>query len=756
MVLRKTYKINSERKLKLRSQESSHWIEVADESGLITSIGREEKPHSAVSAITAGITLEISGGERRAPTGGIEYFDTQFLSSVVRTGEPKLDSMRLGSTWVIPVMIGSVPAHIEYVFGAHGPAVSIRLILRHSETIIRNVTLDFKTDLLPGPWTLNIPGNGMRADLNLEQITQSVGVSPLGGLRGSASLVHLSQQNQAIVLWADNDIEIPEVLFEALSPESFKLQIKSNFGSDLSEIDRICLPLVSLDLTPGSFHSFAPVFASWLQDKGINSPNNPPTWIKQAMIFEAQIGFSVFAQVNKYSPYPEVSNLTGDLDRIKKLGFSCIQLMPRQPYPSYNVHDYKNVDVSYGNKEEIKDLVVQAHKRGIKVILDVLLHGILDQEIIKIAADGVRSGPFNDLINSDTSDSFSSDVKDWHNYLIAWSRHIIDFEPYWSGGSPAKTELEESNPEWFYRNSSGDITGVYTKAFDARSDSWKSYFIDSMRYLVLELGIDGFRFDAPTYNDFYNWAPWARYRAGASALACTALFEKMRPIMKGINPELLFYTEPSGLSLRRSMDLNYNYDEQWLVTSIGDASSQKPWGIESGKDLARWIRDRDLLLPLGSMTAHHIDSHDTFWWPSWGKKWRREQFDLSTVRLLTLIFGLLPGPFMMFVGGEEGIEDLLPQISSVKGEEVWRKGKPHWWTSSETPHEVFGLTHTLNHEAVTVLVNTTASQVEFQPEVALGQGKSLFIVGEKSSIGDKVILPPKSGVVVTHSLLKLQ
>jgi hypothetical protein len=204
------------------------------------------------------------------------------------------------------------------------------------------------------------------------------------------------------------------------------------------------------------------------------------------------------------------------------------------------------------------------------------------------------------------------------------------------------------------------------------------------------------------------------------------------------------------------MDLNYNYDEQWLVTSIGDASSQKPWGIESGKDLARWIRDRDLLLPLGSMTAHHIDSHDTFWWPSWGKKWRREQFDLSTVRLLTLIFGLLPGPFMMFVGGEEGIEDLLPQISSVKGEEVWRKGKPHWWTSSETPHAVFGLTHTLNHEAVTVLVNTTASQVEFQPEVALGQGKSLFIVGEKSSIGDKVILPPKSGVVVTHSLLKLQ
>ena len=738
--------------MKLRSQESSHWIEISDESGLITAIGREAESPSAVLSITAAIAVEIDGDERRAPTGGIEYFDVERISTVLRTGEPKLSSSGLSSTWIIPIKIGNLSGGIEYTFNAHGPAVSIRLVLHHFKALVRNVYLDLCVELLPGQWMINVPGNGLRADLDLYQISQSIGVSPLGGLRGSASLIHLAQEDQALILWADNDIEIPEVLFESLSPNSFNLQITSNFGSDLSQINMIELPLLSLDLNPGSFHSFAPIFASWLQNKGINSPNNPPTWVKQAMIYEAQIGFSVFAQVNKYSPYPEVKHLIKDLDRIKSLGFSCIQLMPRQPYPSYNVHDYKDIDVSYGDKDEIKRLIVEAHKLGIKVILDVLLHGVLDQEIIKLAADGVRSGPFNALINAETSDSFSSDVKDWHNYLIAWSRHILDFEPYWSSGSPAKSELEESNPEWFYRNSNGDITGVYTKAFDARSESWRNYFIDSMKYLVLELGIDGFRFDAPTYNDFYNWAPWARYRAGASALACTALFEKMRPIMKTINPEFLFYTEPSGLSLRKSMDLNYNYDEQWLVTSIGDVSSQKPWGIRSGRDLARWIQDRDLLLPLGSITAHHIDSHDTFWWPSWGKKWRREQFDLSTVRILTLIFGLLPGPFMMFVGGEEGIEDLLPQISSIKREEIWQKGKSLWWTSAKTPDSVFGLTHLLNNEAITVLVNTSDSEIEFKSDFTLTQITQRFSIGKSSSIGYKVRLPGMSGVVMNHSL----
>lgn len=108
----------------------------------------------------------------------------------------------------------------------------------------------------------------------------------------------------------------------------------------------------------------------------------------------------------------------------------------------------------------------------------------------------------------------------------------------------------------------------------------------------------------------------------------------------------------------------------------------------------------------------------------------------------------------MFVGGEEGIEDLLPQISSVKSQDVWRKGKPHWWTSSKTPDAVFGLTHIFDIEAITVLVNASSEQVDFQPEIAVSQGNSLFYVGEKSTFGDKVILPAKSGVVVSHSLPK--
>jgi len=448
-----------------------------------------------------------------------------------------------------------------------------------------------------------------------------------------------------------------------------------------------------------------------------------------------------------------VRELINDLDQINKYGFTCIHLMPKQPYPSYNLHDFCDIDTSYGDKEEIKELVQKAHKLGIKVILDILLHGVLDKEIIKIAADGVRSGPFADLISSETGDSFNSDVKDWHNYLIAWSRHILDFEKYWYEGSPDVSPLIAQHPDWFYTNSDGQVQGVYTKAFDARNSSWQDYFISACEFLMNELNIDGFRFDAPSYNDFPNWATWARGRAGASALGCLGLFDRLRPVMKKINPQSLLYTEPSGHVFRQAMDLNYNYDEQWLVTAISEPSAQSAWGVRGAKDLATWVQERDRFLPNGSLTAHHIDSHDTFWWPSWGKKWRREQFDITKVRLLTLIFGSLPGPFMMFSGGEIGIEHLLPKLAKVKRSKIWLTGEINWWTKATDPDGLFAISRKLDKEVSASLVNFTDKELVVKNDVNYQFKSVLLQIGESIVIDSSQIkLAPFSGAVVEFKI----
>ena len=737
--------------MKLNHLESSHQIEIDDATGLLTALTYQAGKTSRRVEISTEILLEIDGKERRAATGGLEYFDFQTVNTVKALGKPKFAQGVNGVLWQIPVSIGNVSAELIYRLDRQSAAFSYAIRFNgDQQVLVRDLETNFEINLGKDTWLINMPGNGLRKDVPLSILKKEVGISPVGGLRGSSGVIHLdSKGSGAVALWPSNRIEIPEVSIKALADNQIQLKIGANFGSDLSKVSQVEVEICKIDLSVPGYDLFADIFQDWLRRDGYVSPNNPPTWIDGTMIYEAQIGFSVFNEVHKYSPYPEVSDLIADLDQIAQFGFTCIQLMPKQPYPSYNIHDYWDIDTSYGNKAQIKELVEKAHKLGIKVILDILLHGVLDKEIITIAADGVRSGPFAELISSETGDSFNSDVKDWHNYLIAWSRHILDFEKYWHDGSPAVSPLIAQHPDWFYRNSSGQVQGVYTKAFDARNVNWQDYFIDACKFLMTELNVDGFRFDAPSYNDFPNWAEWARGRAGASALGCLGLFDRLRPVMKQINPQSLLYTEPSGHVFRQAMDLNYNYDEQWLVTALSDVKSQSAWGINCARHLAQWVQERDKFLPAGSMTAHHIDSHDTFWWPTWGKKWRREQFDINKVALLTLIFGSLPGPFMMFSGGEIGIEQLLPKLAKVKKSQIWLTGQIKWWSDEQYPDGLFAISRSEANQMVVTLVNYTDKDISVKSNLNYTLKSIELQVGQAANFEASVIkLAPFSGVIV--------
>ena len=740
--------------------EYLHRLELDDSSGLPSAVILGNR---RLEIAAANLTLTVGGTEVRSATGGTDYEGVYPLTGTTISAPASWVSSSDGDAYSQPVLIGAggnagvVAARLEYLFRRHGPALTLRVVIDGdpaSDLLIRNLTL---TARLEGDaWTVNAPGNGVARDTPLETVTAWTGISAIGGLRGSSSVLHLAGETGCVGLWLRHELEVSDIRFKGESSHALTLEIATNFAGDLGRVSHAQIDLFDLDLRVPVFAEFPALFQTWLRLGGHTTPQDPPAWIGSASIFEAQIGFSVFWPEHRYEPYPEVADLTADLERIAGLGFNVIQLMPRQPYPSYNVHDYWDVATSFGNLEQMRALIAACHRKGIRIILDVLLHGVLDQESITTAADGVRSGPYAQLVSKQTSDTFAADVGEWSDYLIAWSRHIIDFEPFWKAGSPPVSPLIAQHPDWFFKDSHGNVAGIYTKAFDARNPEWQVYFIDAMKFLLSVLGIDGFRFDAPTYNDFPNWASWARHRASQSTLACVPLFEQMRPALKSIKPDALLYTEPSGILLRRSMDLNYNYDEQWLVTAVSKPLEARSWGVRDARGLARWIQDRDAFLPRGAMTAHHIDSHDTFWWPSWGAKWRREQFSVAHTQLLTLIFMSLPGPFMMFVGGETGIEDVLKTINTLKLEtRNWHALETHWLSDASMPEDVFGITRRSADVEVTTLVNLgDAPQAVTLPtgqrplSVRLELGGTTRIDASSDTV--TLELPVRSGVIVSR------
>src|SRR5881628_3756751 len=73
----------------------------------------------------------------------------------------------------------------------------------------------------------------------------------------------------------------------------------------------------------------------------------------------------------------DLNGLAAKLDYVKGLGASCIWLMPVAASPSYHgydVSDYYTVEPAYGSNDDFKRLVVEAHRRGIAVLVDMVLN----------------------------------------------------------------------------------------------------------------------------------------------------------------------------------------------------------------------------------------------------------------------------------------------------------------------------------------------------------------------------------------------
>jgi hypothetical protein len=312
---------------------------------------------------------------------------------------------------------------------------------------------------------------------------------------------------------------------------------------------------------------------------------------------------------------------------------------------------------------------------------------------------------------------------------LSWSRHIIDFEQFWRDGSPPVHPLTESEPQWFCRDSSGKIIGVYTKAFDMSNPDWQRYFGAKAAMLVRELHIDGFRFDAPGYNCFPNWSIRTRSRASVQELGALPGFRDLRRMLHRIDPDLMLYTEPNGPLWRRSMDINYNYDETWLPDSLlGRGGDHPPSRVRHARDLARWFANRDATLPGGSVTAHHLDSHDTFWWPLPGLKWRREQIGLDASCALMTALALAGGPFMMFVGGETGMDDAVRQVNRLRSQRPeLARGDHEFGLDGLTSDHLFVVRHRLESERSVLLVNLSGQPlVEDLSEQLPGRWRDLM------------------------------
>ena len=101
---------------------------------------------------------------------------------------------------------------------------------------------------------------------------------------------------------------------------------------------------------------------------------NSPAWVHDGVVYE------IFPRA--FSPSGDFAGVTAQLDRLQQLGVNILWLMPIYPMGKlkskgtlgspYAVRDYYGIDATYGTADDLHRLVSEAHKRKLKVIIDIV------------------------------------------------------------------------------------------------------------------------------------------------------------------------------------------------------------------------------------------------------------------------------------------------------------------------------------------------------------------------------------------------
>jgi alpha-amylase len=160
--------------------------------------------------------------------------------------------------------------------------------------------------------------------------------------------------------------------------------------------------------------------------------------IKDGVIYEANI--------RQYSESGKFEDFTKDIYKLKDLGIKIIWLMPIHPISKtnrkgtlgsyYSISDYKAVNPEFGNKNDLDELIKEAHKHDMLVILDwVANHTGWDHKWIKNKPDYYtknENGEITDPINPSTGESWGwTDVADLNFDNMEMQNEMIEAMEYW-------------------------------------------------------------------------------------------------------------------------------------------------------------------------------------------------------------------------------------------------------------------------------------------------------------------------------------
>ncbi|HEV7924702.1 MAG TPA: maltose alpha-D-glucosyltransferase [Verrucomicrobiae bacterium] len=206
--------------------------------------------------------------------------------------------------------------------------------------------------------------------------------------------------------------------------------------------------------------------------------DHDPLWYKTGVIYEVHVRAFYDSDADGTGDF---RGLTEKLDYIKDLGVTAIWLLPFYPSPlkddGYDIADYCNVHPHYGTLADFKTFLREAHRRGLRVITELVLNHTSDQHPWFQRARRAKPG------------------SRWRNFYV-WSETGTEFHD----ARIIFKDVEQSN--WAWDNVAN--TYFWHRFFSHQPDlNYDSPAVHEVMFKVvdfwLDMGVDGLRLDAVPY-----------------------------------------------------------------------------------------------------------------------------------------------------------------------------------------------------------------------------------------------------------------
>ncbi len=209
----------------------------------------------------------------------------------------------------------------------------------------------------------------------------------------------------------------------------------------------------------------------------VQAGDSDAQWYRSAVVYEVFVRgfFDATADGNG-----DLRGLTAKLDYLQWLGVDCLWMLPFYASPlrdgGYDISDFLTVHPDYGTMDDAVTLIEEAHKRGIRVIADLVVNHTSDQHAWFQESRSSRDNPKADWYVWEDDESRWSEARiifvDSESSNWAWDSTRGQF--YWHRFYSHQPDLNYANPQ------------VQEAMFEV-VDYW------------LGVGLDGFRLDAVPY-----------------------------------------------------------------------------------------------------------------------------------------------------------------------------------------------------------------------------------------------------------------